>query len=718
MDMNTKPAEPFGEKGVVGTPGYGGYITAAYLKQLRWPGGWPEFNRLWRTDPEVTIVRQLFTALSGRMGLTVELPEGAEGNETDMRAKEFYLSVVGEGLFEQWLQSAMQTVPFMGWGWWEAPLGVRSEKFVAENGWHSNYNDGLLAIRGLEFRDYSTFHRWEVDSSGRVMGLWQSAPVYNVPLVLMPLANSAHISYGDHNNPEGLSPLEAIYRLERITYGLSVVQGIGYEHTAGHAVFTVANQIDSQSKAVLRDAARALLTAQEGNYVTEIADKFTARIVDTPFAAAQHLEETINHLRLLKLAIFGMQFVGISTMSGSGSYAALDDSSSLAMIIFNSMAEGFVEQLDRQVGARLFDLPRNKAAFAGMSVRPVLKLKNVTKRLSLPELGQFAAIMNAISPLGEDDLMAIRAQSGFLPTVPQRPAATAPAGGDLATGDTMTNLTAPISRPTPAAVELAQFSQTETVEKLPEFQQLISGWTDGLTAQYGQIDIAKILREVREAGIDPTSPEATAKLEEIVARYLPPLQDSLDSKSLMASLLKMASVGSDYAYTQMPLPLPMAAGLAVTESITKWVTARLLSLVGEGTVAGATGRIDSPYLGLSLDLVSRADIARLVRQVLLEDLNVPGQVEKYRQEAERAAQERAARIADNEAGTAFGAGQYLTLKESGAKTKTWLRTQSRHPRQIHLDQVGMTIAFDERFPDGSFWANELPHCKCGISVGY
>lgn len=705
MDMN-ESRQPFGTVGVGGTPAYGGFITAAYLKQLQWPGGWPEYNRLWRTDPEVTIVRQLFTALSGRMGLTVELPEGAENNEADQRAKDFYLSVIGEGLFEQWLQSAIQTVPFMGWGWWEAPLGVRSEKFTADDGWHSGYDDGLFAIRALAFRDYSTFYRWEMDSAGRVTGLWQSAPTYGVPMTLIPLAQSAHITYGDHNNPEGLSPLEVLYRLERITYGLSVVQGIGYEHTAGHVVFTVANQIDSQSKGVLREAARALLTAQEGNYVTEILEKFTARIVDTPFAAAQHLEETINHLRLLKLAIFGMQFVGISTMSNSGSYAALDDSSSLAMTIFNSMAEGFVEQLDRQVGARLFALPRNKAAFRGMSVRPVLKLKNVTKRPALNELGQFAAILNAISPLGEDDMIAIRSQSGFLPTTPQRNGAMV---GETKTrpGQTRANL-----------AELTQFSATETVEKVSEFKDLVSGFADGLAAQYGDIDIAKILSEARAAGIDPTSPEAMAKLGEIVAGHLAPLKELLDSKGLVKSLLKMATMGSDYAYTQMPLPLPMAAGMAASESITRWVTARLLSLVGEGSMAGATGRIDSPYLGMSLDLVSRDDIARLVRQVLLDDLNIPGQMEKYRQEAERAAMERAARIADNEAGTAFGAGQYLTLKESGAKTKTWLRTQSRRPRQSHLDQVGVTVPFDAKFPDGSFWSNELPLCKCGISVGY
>jgi hypothetical protein len=90
--------------------------------------------------------------------------------------------------------------------------------------------------------------------------------------------------------------------------------------------------------------------------------------------------------------------------------------------------------------------------------------------------------------------------------------------------------------------------------------------------------------------------------------------------------------------------------------------------------------------------------------------------------AERA-RERAQMIAETEAARAAGVGEHLVIIRTDvgvghAVSKTWLRTTSKNPRDIHLAQVGITVPFNATFPDGSYWSNELPYCKCGIQVNY
>src|SRR5690606_19667698 len=130
-------------------------------------------------------------------------------------------------------------VPFMGWGWWEVVGGVRDPNWRPpdkEDDWRSQYDDGLPAIRRLAWRDHASFVQWDADErTGRVRGFVQHD--YPNPEITIPLARSLHLTYGDPVNPEGLSPLEAVYRLERIKYGLEMIQGIGYEHAAGYAKF-------------------------------------------------------------------------------------------------------------------------------------------------------------------------------------------------------------------------------------------------------------------------------------------------------------------------------------------------------------------------------------------------------------------------------------------------------------------------------------------------
>lgn len=67
-------------------------------------------------------------------------------------------------------------------------------------------------------------------------------------MIILPLDNSLHITFGDANNPEVLSPLEAVWRLERLKYGYEVVMGIGSEHSAGRLkIQKIENRVLSES---------------------------------------------------------------------------------------------------------------------------------------------------------------------------------------------------------------------------------------------------------------------------------------------------------------------------------------------------------------------------------------------------------------------------------------------------------------------------------------
>jgi hypothetical protein len=400
----------------------------------------PLFSRIRRSDPEMTIIRQIFAALTRRVKLRFDLPDDA--NDDEKQALVFGEQVLAdlEGGYIPMLETLVSNVPFFGWGWFEILHGIRSSDWRPpdENDqWGSSYNDGLIGIRRLAWRDSSSFKAWQLDpKSGRLLGMVQTKGI-GFEDVTLPLKNSLHVTFGDSNNPEGLSPLEAVWRLERIKYGLEVVQGIGFEHAAGYLDVKVEETLSSQDKALIKKAARAILTAQEGNYATWPAGT-TGEVKDIPFAAGSPLLEAIKYYGILKLSIYNTQWVALSSTTGAGSYAAMDDSSSMFMSTYNAMIDGFIRQIDEQVFRPLYQI--NALAWPGMERRPRLTFDPIEKRISLTELGSFITQLDGLI-LGDDDIKAIRERSGFLPVavpdaqskgVKDKPAPVAPAASTAA----------------------------------------------------------------------------------------------------------------------------------------------------------------------------------------------------------------------------------------------------------------------------------------------
>jgi hypothetical protein len=418
------PEKPL-EAGHPGLRFWSGWMREAYNTELLWPACIPVYNRIWRSDPECSLARFTLESLASSASIGVEIPnhmgdmELEKPNDDDKKAQEFMYQALDDlnGGINGWLSSCVSRVPFYGWGWWEVVPGLRKRDWSNPNSgstWKSEYDDGLIGFQEFAFRHYASFFRWHSnDWTQKIDGLVQLAPPN--PLVTIPLNRSLHVKFGDTDNPEGLATMEALWRLERVKYGLELINGIGFEHAAGYLDVKADKILSDSDKSFVAQAARAVMTAQEGNYALWPSG-FTGELKDVPFQAAGSLMEAIRYYGILKIALFGVQWTALGTLTSHGTYSTMKDASSFFLMTFNSMLEGFMSQADRQVGARLFSYPQNRAAFPKMSRRPHLILRRgAEKNVSLAELGQFLMAISAVLPMDEADILAIRRASGILP---------------------------------------------------------------------------------------------------------------------------------------------------------------------------------------------------------------------------------------------------------------------------------------------------------------
>ena len=417
VDPPLTDEEKWVEIGTMGLNTSMGYVQEAYHADLQWPAVQPLYSRMRRSDPEVTVVRNVYQAIARAVKLQFVL--GDDPTDDEKKAQEFGMQVLEdmEGGGDGFISMLVSHVPFMGFGYWEVVPGLRKRNWVPpdeEDEWRSDYDDGMIGIRRLGWRDHSSFVRWDLnETTGKLKGMWQR-DLPN-PEKLIPLNRAVHVAFGDTHNPEGLSPLEAVWRLERIKYGLEIVQGIGFEHSAGYLSVKADKKLTTEDKNGIRAAALAITTAQEGNYATWPAG-VNGELVDVPFSSAPSILEAIKHFGVMKLMIFNMQWAALSTITGVGSNAAMTDSSQMFVTVFNAMMDGMISQVDQQLGRRLFKL--NGDRFPGMIRRPRLTCTAIEKQISLTDL---AAMLDSLSwmPLSEDDLKEIRRATGFLhPNIP------------------------------------------------------------------------------------------------------------------------------------------------------------------------------------------------------------------------------------------------------------------------------------------------------------
>lgn len=401
------------------------WLGEAHTAELQWPQCAPLYNRIWRSDPEVTIARNILEAWAGGCDITAEVPvhtveqEDLPVTDDDKRARDFLATVMDdtEDTFISWLKDCLTKVPFYGWGFWEIVPGMRKEtwKPPGDDPWTSDYNDGLIGIRRIAQRRYSSFGGWDYRTNGSVSHFIQTDHMTGKDTPI-PIVGNLHVIYGDIGSPEGVGLMEAIWRLERMKYALEIIQGIGYEHSAGHLSVSV-DEDGTFDEAEIARVARNILSAQPGNYAAW-PKGVNGEFIDATFGSAESILNAIRYLGILKLALLGMQFVSISTLTGSGSYAAMADASDVAISIFNNISRNIVTQVNRQVVKPLFKYKINAQQFPEMTRLPVITISEIKKPYEMGQFALFLQALNEILGLDTKDFNAIRKETGFLPQKP------------------------------------------------------------------------------------------------------------------------------------------------------------------------------------------------------------------------------------------------------------------------------------------------------------
>lgn len=411
--MKTETRIVFNEVGTSGLSVWSGFINEAYNTNLQWPGVAPLFQRIRRSTPEIVTIARAFTAWGRHTNIVVDLPD--KPTDDDKKYKDFIDSVFDdvEGGQGRLIETIVGRVPFDGWYWWEAVPGRRNNKWTPPGGdtWRSQHNDDLVGFRRFSQRDTTRFYQWVFDNNKRMVGVIQQD--YPREPVAIALKDSLHMTFGDSLNPEGLSPLEAVWRLERLKYGFEVIMGIGFEHAAGYVSVrkTETGALSDDDKTNVKAAARAIMTAQEGNYALWPFG-IEGQIMDTGFGVAGNILETIKYYSIMIYSVYMMQFVALNTLTGTGALASATDSSDISVFTFNAMMDGFAAQLDDQIGRRLYEW--NKDSFPNLTKRPKIRITHIDKAIVLSEMGGFLSQLNGILPLGDEDYKAIREKSQFL----------------------------------------------------------------------------------------------------------------------------------------------------------------------------------------------------------------------------------------------------------------------------------------------------------------
>lgn len=424
------------EKGTSGLKEWSGFVSEAYNAALHWPNVSTLYTRLRTSCPEMVMIGRAFTAWARNVELQCDLPENP--TDDDKRYQDFILSEAAnvEGGFGQYLETTVSRAPFDGFTWntvvpslrlreWVPPDYVAPDGTKEPDEWRSEANDGLIGVRRLAYRDSSTLYKWDINKQKKLRGFVQQD--FPNPEITLPLSQSLHHQFGDPSNPEGNTPLQAVWRLERIKFGYEVVYGIGSEHSAGYLDVSVSENgkvLSADDRADIKRAARAILSAQEGNYAMWPFG-ITGQIKDIPFSAAPALLEAIKHYSVLMLSVYMMQFIALNTMTNTGAQASQVDSTNIGIFTFNAMLDGFAKQYDDQVGKRLYKW--NREQFPKLTARPKITFSHVKNNLAMNELGSFMNQIKDIVPLGKDDIAALRKESGWLPE-------NTPEGEDVLTG--------------------------------------------------------------------------------------------------------------------------------------------------------------------------------------------------------------------------------------------------------------------------------------------
>ena len=402
------------EIGTSGLEVYWGQVEKADNSKLFWPTCYDLFNKFLRRDPQVAQWRVATASMASKVDWYWELPQ-EDPTPTETAFLKFLHSIWDDlpGGQRKLIDTYIHYI-LMGWMWFENVPARRNGQRVTGADWASVYDDGLVGFRDIAFRDHSSFSKWEInESTGKLRGFVQRD--YPNAEVVIPLARSTHVTLGDPTSPEGLSPFEALWRLESFMYNLEIIYGIGSERSAGYVKFQSEREsITATDKSNAKIIARAMMSAQEGNFAL-LPGGLAADIMDSPFSAGATVLESIKYYGHLKSQVLNMQWMSLSLTGDAGSNASMMTSSGLWLTAFNAQMTGAAKVIGEQLATQLRDY--NRSQFGSIKRLPVLKATPVEANIDLLELAQFVTAVFPVLDITAEDLAAVRRKSAFLPEI-------------------------------------------------------------------------------------------------------------------------------------------------------------------------------------------------------------------------------------------------------------------------------------------------------------
>jgi hypothetical protein len=413
----TAPASTYAEKGTAGLDLWSGIFREADSAAFQWPGAWPYIDEMLRTNPQLTAVRRMFTQWAGQIDLewtTVHENPSAIAQERASYANTILDDAKGGG--KLLARQLVSTVPFNGFQVWELVPGLRNGRDFY--GWRSKYRDGRLGLRKIAIRYLSSHYDWIADDSGEWSAWRQMTPtgrLIELPRMEGTRPRLLHVVFGgDSTNPEGWTPLETAWRIHKVVKGLTFIEGLGHERSAGHVVWTAAQTPDASDKDAMRRGARAAMSAQEGNYIIEIAERLLFRLQDVQFSNATALLESLRFKKMELLALYDQDWQAIATLAGQGAYSTIRARLVAAVDSFNSMMDDFADQTGQQLYQYLFAAEDTARGFVEED-EIKLTATNIKPPVTPEEVAAFIGSAWPLLRTDERDEAALRTISGWMP---------------------------------------------------------------------------------------------------------------------------------------------------------------------------------------------------------------------------------------------------------------------------------------------------------------
>lgn len=238
----------FKETGKTGLRQYGGYIMEEDLHEL----AGDRKTRLFRAmlyDPVIAAFLFAIEMLVRQVEWTVA---PASEDNRDKENADFIDGALLKDMSQPWPETLSEIVSCVAWGWsWFEIVYKRRRGDTRNPALKSLFDDGRVGWRKFAIRSQDSLSEWELDDSGGVQAMVQSAPPTYERCVIPIEKSLLFRTTSNKGNPEGVALLRRVYRAYYFKHRIENLEGIGIERDlAGLPIVELPSEyLDSEASA-------------------------------------------------------------------------------------------------------------------------------------------------------------------------------------------------------------------------------------------------------------------------------------------------------------------------------------------------------------------------------------------------------------------------------------------------------------------------------------